>query len=216
MFVEKSYGDCVCRGLGSGRIIRSDPSCLKPSTRMHRYHRRPAPMDEWTDEEIKNKDLMAPCGLYCGTCGVYIATRDNNEKLKQVLGRLYGTPPEETECRGCMQSDPPKRLYCYCQTCSIRSCVKGKGYYSCHQCDAWPCHLIETFGLATGRRVMERAIPLWRAAVAAHGDDAGSIEWARSECARYHCSSCGAPLFRGAQRCRDCGKNVASELDGSL
>jgi len=36
-------------------------------------------MAGWTEEEITNRELMAPCGLYCGTCGVYIATRDDNE-----------------------------------------------------------------------------------------------------------------------------------------
>ncbi|HMA86582.1 MAG TPA: DUF3795 domain-containing protein [Desulfosalsimonadaceae bacterium] len=39
---------------------------------------------------------MAPCGLYCGACAVYIATRDNNEKFKAVPelqgagGRFFG------------------------------------------------------------------------------------------------------------------------------
>jgi hypothetical protein len=27
-------------------------------------------------------DLVAPCGLYCGVCAVYIGHRDNNQKLK--------------------------------------------------------------------------------------------------------------------------------------
>jgi hypothetical protein len=173
-------------------------------------------MKGWTEDEIKNKDLMAPCGLYCGTCGVYIATRDENDKFKAVLGNLYGSKPEETECLGCMQPDPPKNLYGYCKACKIRDCIKTKSFYSCHQCDEWPCSLINEFGLATGKRVMERAIPLWRAKVAAYGDDKGSEAWARSECERYHCSSCGEPLFRGAQRCRSCKKPVADELDGSI
>jgi len=173
-------------------------------------------MKGWTDDEFRNKDLMAPCGLYCGTCGVYIATRDKNEKFKTVMGGLYGTKPEETECCGCMQPDPPEKLYLYCQHCELRNCIREKGYYSCHQCDQWPCDLVEKFGLATGRRVMKRAIPLWGEKVAAHGDDQGSVEWARAECERYHCPDCGNPLFRGAQRCRACGKDVAAELDGSL
>ncbi len=71
-------------------------------------------MDGWTEDEIKNKELMAPCGLYCGTCGVYIATRDNNEKFKAIMGNLYGTKPEEPECLGCMQSDPANKIYVYC------------------------------------------------------------------------------------------------------
>ena len=173
-------------------------------------------MKGWTKEEISNRDLMAPCGLYCGTCGVYIATRDGNEKFKAVLGRLYGTKPEETECLGCMQPDDSKTLYAYCKTCTIRDCVKTKGNYSCHQCAEWPCSLIENFGYSTGVGVMKRAIPIWRAKVAEFGDEKGSVEWARLECERCHCSSCGQPLFRGAQQCRACKKPVAGELDGSL
>ncbi len=173
-------------------------------------------MKGWKEEEVKNRDLMAPCGLYCGTCGVYIATRDGNEKFKKVMGGLYGTKPGETECRGCMQPDPPEKLYLYCQHCNLRNCVREKGYYSCHQCADWPCDMVENFGLATGKRVIKRTIPLWREKVAALGDEKGSEAWARAECERYHCSECGNPLFRGAQRCRACGKDVAAELDGSL
>ena len=131
-----------------------------------------------SEEEIGNKDLMAPCGLYCGACGVYIATRDENEKFKAIMGNLDEIKPEETECLGCMQPDPPKKIYSFCRLCQIRECVKSKGYYSCHQCEEWPCSMIENFGFATGLRVMKRAIPIWRAKVAEHGDEKGSVEWA--------------------------------------
>ena len=173
-------------------------------------------MEGWHEEELKNRALMAPCGLYSGTCGIFIATRDDNPKFKTVLGRLYGTRPEETECLGCMQADPPGKRFAYCEACSIRDCVISKGYYSCHQCGDWPCSRIENFPIATGLRVMKKAIPEWRSRVAAAGDAKGSEAWARSECARYHCAACGAPLFRGAQRCRACKQPVADELDGSL
>jgi hypothetical protein len=171
-------------------------------------------MKGWTEEEIRNKDLMAPCGLYCGVCAVYIATRDKNDKLKRIIGTLYGTKPEETECSGCMQVDPPKNIYSYCKLCKIRDCVRSKDLYSCHQCDEWPCAIVNSFSIKTGARVMERAIPDWRNKVAQHGHDEGSVAWARSECERYHCSSCGSPLFRGAQTCRNCKREVAEDLDG--
>ncbi|MDQ5987145.1 MAG: hypothetical protein CSYNP_02882 [Syntrophus sp. SKADARSKE-3] len=173
-------------------------------------------MAEWKEEEFKNRELMAPCGLYCGACGVYIATRDKNEKFRSVMGNLYGTKPEDTACLGCMQPDPPRLLYSYCSSCELRSCIKSKGFYSCHQCDQWPCTLVENFGYATGIRVMKRAIPIWRAKVAEYGDEQGSVEWARAECKRYHCPSCGAPLFRGAKTCRACKTSVAEGLDGVL
>jgi len=28
-------------------------------------------------------EWLAPCGLYCGVCGILMATRDNNEKFKE-------------------------------------------------------------------------------------------------------------------------------------
>jgi hypothetical protein len=116
-------------------------------------------MEGWSEKEISNRNLMAPCGLYCGACGVYIATRDGNEKFKAILGKLYGTKPEDTECCGCMQPDPPKKMYGYCKICNIRDCVLSKGFYSCHQCSEWPCDRINHFGFATGIRVMKKAIP---------------------------------------------------------
>ncbi|HVN72690.1 MAG TPA: DUF3795 domain-containing protein [Desulfomonilia bacterium] len=173
-------------------------------------------MKGWTEEEIRNRNLMAPCGLYCGACGVYIATRDNNEKFRTVMGNLYGTKPEETKCLGCMQPDPPEKLYGYCTMCTIRDCVRSKGFYSCHQCGDWPCSMISGFGFETGKQVMLNTIPLWREKVAQSGDEEGSVEWARSVCERYHCPDCGSPLFRGAQKCRSCGRMVADDLDGSL
>ncbi len=173
-------------------------------------------MEGWSENEIKNKDLMAPCGLYCGACGVYIATRDNNIKFMTVMANLYGTNPEETQCQGCMQKDPSRKQYAFCKSCDIRNCVKEKNYYSCHQCEEWPCDMIKNFGYATGVRVMKRAIPVWRENVKQLGIEEGCIEWARSECERYHCHNCGKPLFRGAQRCRSCKEPVAEKLDGTL
>ncbi|MBN1364954.1 MAG: DUF3795 domain-containing protein [Syntrophaceae bacterium] len=124
----------------------------------------------------------------CGACGVYIAARDKNEKFMEVMGNLYGTKKEDTQSYGCMQTDPSRKLYGYCSLCTIRNCVREKGCYSCHQCSEWPCELIENFGLATGVRVMKRAIPLWRSKVAELGNEKGSVEWARAELKRYHCN----------------------------
>ena len=36
-----------------------------------------------------NPGFLAPCGLYCGVCGVYYATRDENEKFLQKLLNVY-------------------------------------------------------------------------------------------------------------------------------
>ena len=36
-----------------------------------------------------NPNFLAPCGLYCGVCGVYYATKDKNEKFKERRSLEY-------------------------------------------------------------------------------------------------------------------------------
>jgi hypothetical protein len=67
--------------------------------------------------------------VYIVVSAEYIATRNKNEKFKTVMANLYGTKPEDTECLGCMQPNPPKKLYVYCKLCPLRDCVISKGYY---------------------------------------------------------------------------------------
>nr|MDO8110979.1 DUF3795 domain-containing protein [Candidatus Sigynarchaeota archaeon] len=131
-------------------------------------------------------------------------TRDHNEKFKAILGELYGSKPEATECRGCMQPDPPELLYGFCTGCSIRKCVKDRGFYSCHQCGEAPCKYVKNFPFPVGKKVMRRAIPEWRAACKKLGADKGDVAFAKTQFDRYRCPSCGQPLFRGAKRCKAC------------
>ena len=139
-----------------------------------------------------NPDLLAPCGLYCGVCAVYIAHRDGNEKFKERLGPVYGVTPEEIQCKGC-KSDAP---FGFCKVCPIKSCAAEKGYEGCYQCDDFPCSSIDAFPLPVGKKVIMRAIPEWR--------EMGTEAWVAAEEERYHCPECGDELFRGAQRCRGC------------
>ncbi len=153
-----------------------------------------------------NPDLIAPCGLYCGVCAVYIAHRDDNQKFKARLAGLYrgevsgkGALPnsdtltaEDIKCRGCLSEE----RFLHCQKCEIRACTQAKGYTGCHQCDAFPCGHIENFPMAVGKKVILRAIPYWR--------EVGTEKWVADETARYHCPECGQRVFRGAVRCRRC------------
>lgn len=143
------------------------------------------------------KELLAPCGLYCGVCAVLIAHRDGNEKFKERLLGVYGLgSTEEVRCKGCLSDD----RFLYCEVCPIRDCCERKGLEGCHQCGDWPCSFIEDFPLPVGKKVMLRAVPAWR--------ELGTERWVESEEARYRCPSCGYKLFRGAKRCRSCGESV--------
>ena len=53
------------------------------------------------DEMKVNRDQLAPCGLYCGVCGIYYADKHHDERLKAKLGEFYGFKPEMLKCDGC-------------------------------------------------------------------------------------------------------------------
>jgi hypothetical protein len=153
-----------------------------------------------------NPDFLAPCGLYCGVCAIYIADRDNNQKFKERLVELYkggisgkGTLPdseslsvEDIRCKGCLSDDP----FIYCRKCEIKTCTEERGYTGCHECDEFPCKYIDEFPMTVGKKVILRAIPHWR--------EVGTEKWVQDEEARYICPECGNKVFRGATRCNKC------------
>lgn len=152
-------------------------------------------------------EFLAPCGLYCGVCGVLYATRDNNEPfLEKLLGVYQRTIPglehlkkDDLRCEGCLS----KQVSYFCRYCAIKDCTVEKGIEGCHQCTEFPCEHIHQFPMPVGKRVILRSIPCWR--------DYGTEEWVRKEEARYLCPECGHKLFRGARRCNRC--KTAVDLD---
>ncbi|MBN2159731.1 MAG: DUF3795 domain-containing protein [Spirochaetes bacterium] len=149
-----------------------------------------------------NKNLAAPCGLYCGACGVYIATAEKNEKIREKFSKAYGSPLSETHCTGCL-SDNPDDIFMYCKVCPIKTCAREKGLEGCFQCDEFPCVHIERFPSAEGKKVLMEAVPRWK--------QLGTEKWLKDEARRYTCKSCGAVLYRGARFCRNCRTPFAAE-----
>ncbi len=145
------------------------------------------------------KELLAPCSMYCGVCGVYMASRDNNQKLKDKLASAYSVTPEQIACKGCLSDE----RFVYCQACDIRTCVMEKGYDGCHQCEEFPCKIIDDFPVPVGKKVMLRSVPARK--------ELGDENWVEEEVKRYKCPHCSHELFRGSRRCGSCKKPV--ELD---
>ena len=150
-----------------------------------------------------NPGFLAPCGLYCGVCGVYYATRDENQEFLEKLLKMYQSSmpqvdeltkltTEDLECNGCMSD----RVSFFCRVCAIKTCTKEKGYAGCHECADFPCSHVEEFPMPVGKKVIMRTIPYWR--------EHGTEKWVRDEESRYLCPECGHQLFRGAKRCNKC------------
>ena len=142
------------------------------------------------------KELAAPCGLYCGVCGVYVAHKDNNLKLKERLTTVFNVGIDGLKCKGCLSNE----LFEHCKTCQIKSCTIEKGIEGCHQCDDFPCPFIDNIRMDIARKVVLRSVPARR--------KLGTNQWMEEEDKRYHCPHCGYTLFRGAQRCRQCRQPV--------
>ena len=140
-----------------------------------------------------NQELVSPCGLYCGVCGIYCATASGDEPLKEKLAKAYGDTPDKINCRGC-RSDS---VYWYCAVCAIKSCTIKKGYLGCHQCADFPCDKIDNFPVPEGKKNILRAIPSWK--------ELGTEAFIKAEEKLFSCDHCGARLFRGARKCRQCG-----------
>ena len=147
-----------------------------------------------------NPDYIAPCGLYCGVCGILYATRENDLKFKEILAGFYSDKLSKSEklsvedihCKGCLSSEP----FYFCRECAIKDCVTKKGYSGCHECADFPCTLIEEFPIPLGKKVILRAIP--------YRKKVGTEKWVIDEEARYICPECGQKLFRGVKRCNKC------------
>ena len=154
-----------------------------------------------------NPNLLAPCGLYCGVCGVYYATRDKNNKFMETFLNFYqdkmpgleNVSIDDLKCEGCLSD----QTSLFCRTCSIKDCTHKKGYAGCHECNEFPCEHIENFPMPVGKKVILRTIPYWR--------QEGTEKFVADEEARYVCPDCGNKIFRGAKRCNKC--KIPLDLD---
>jgi len=145
--------------------------------------------------EVKN-ELLAPCGLWCGVCSIYIAHKTDNLKFKEKLLPVYralAKNVDEIACTGCLSDGV---VFPVCRACPVKKCCKEKNIKGCYQCEDFPCKFIDNFPIPVGKKVILRAVPFWR--------EHGTEKYVEEEMNRYHCPECGNQLFRGAKRCNKC------------
>ena len=91
------------------------------------------------------KRLIAICGLDCEKCDSYIATKNNDQALREKTAKYWSELnhvtilPEHINCEGC-RMDGVKTAFCS-NLCEIRKCALAKGYATCGDCsekDACP------------------------------------------------------------------------------
>ncbi|MFX1568664.1 MAG: DUF3795 domain-containing protein [Promethearchaeota archaeon] len=143
------------------------------------------------------KELLAPCGLYCGVCRIYQAHKDNDlEFKKEILPTLsdFGVKTvEDISCTGCLSDG---EVFHFCQNCPIKDCIKSKNIDGCYRCEDFPCEIITNWPDPLDKKIMLRAIPAWR--------ELGTDKWVEDEKKRYKCPNCGTQLFHGVKKCMKC------------
>ena len=79
-------------------------------------------------------ELIAPCGLDCGICELYLSKND-----EQLMGALIskGIPKEVLPCDGCRSIEG--RCPVIQGTCATFECVSRKGVSFCFECSEFPC-----------------------------------------------------------------------------
>jgi len=95
---------------------------------------------------------MAYCGLMCGGCPIYLATREENtdkqrqmrteiaKKCNEIYQSQY-TPVDISDCDGCRAEKG--RLFTGCMKCEIRTCARKRKLNHCGQCDGYACDPLE-------------------------------------------------------------------------
>ena len=93
--------------------------------------------------------MIAYCGLNCEKCDAYIATKNDDRKLREKTAKLWAelnnAPilPEHINCQGC-RIDGIKTVYCD-SLCAIRQCALKKGVLTCGYCsELETCQTVST------------------------------------------------------------------------
>ena len=80
-------------------------------------------------------DLVAPCGIWCGGCSLYLVKEQPH--LREMLIK-HGVKEEQLPCEGCRAEDGNcKHLD---ERCEQYACAQDKGITYCYECQDFPCN----------------------------------------------------------------------------
>jgi hypothetical protein len=85
-------------------------------------------MDKEKSEGITDGELFAPCGMFCGFCGSYLAKKHEITRRRGII----------TYCAGCRPRD--KQCAFLTKHCSY---LQNKEVYFCSECPDYPCANLE-------------------------------------------------------------------------
>ncbi|MBK6962482.1 MAG: DUF3795 domain-containing protein [Bacteroidales bacterium] len=149
-----------------------------------------------------NRDLVSACGLYCGACGIYLATQENDsEKILQyavVLNQTF----DETLCDGC--GAMRKSIHCL-KMCTIIDCKLKMDVIYCFECNEFPCQALIEFKLKMPHRI-EIIDSLYRM------QETGIENWLIEMKDYFSCPQCKTVNSAYHPACRKCGNTISCKF----
>jgi hypothetical protein len=153
-----------------------------------------------TDSSGGKRELVGICGIFCGTCPRYLASRDNDVEYLEKASRDSGFPIEEIRCDGCLSEN----VFPTCRDCrhGFRECAAENKVTWCFQCAQFPCSRLEGFlpshvvnGVSHHARLIQEL---------QYMKDRGIERWLEQQDRSGRCPRCGKMLYWYARECPSC------------
>lgn len=144
-------------------------------------------------------DTIAICGLFCESCGIYIATKEHNEVELERIANMMKTTKEEIMCNGCRSSV----LSPHCRNCNFRDCSREHNVDNCEDCTMFPCDKLKSF-----QTQMPHRAELFDSAIFRTRN--GTKKWVEKMKKDYSCESCGYINSPYYGKCKKCGQYPAN------
>jgi hypothetical protein len=147
---------------------------------------------------MSDRTLVGRCGMYCGSCPIYRAPRDKDEKMIFDISFRTRCTIDMIKCDGCGTPD----RFALSKNCIFRRCSKGRGIEHCSLCNEFPCETL--LGLyEDDMRSMGEAEKNARRI-----KDTGIDKWLEEADSRWHCGQCGARIALDMGSCPGCKADI--------
>jgi hypothetical protein len=150
----------------------------------------------------KNSDLVSACGLYCGACGIYLATQENDSEKTLQYAIVLNQTFDESLCDGC--GAMRKSFHCS-KMCTFIDCKLKRGVINCFDCNEFPCQSIIEFKSKMPHRI-EIIDSQYRM------QEIGIENWLIEMNSYFSCTRCLTVNSAYQPACRKCGNKPSCEF----
>lgn len=187
----------TCLASGRKELEFFGDMLLVPRNQMHRFSR-----DNKKKEDVTN--VVGICGLYCGTCPIYLAHRKNDIDQLRKISEETGVPVEKVYCDGCLSAN----VFSRCEDCrhGFRQCATENKVTWCFECPNFPCKRLSDFrdvhvvdGISHHAHVIDDLQSI---------KEHGIKKWLERQAREAVCPECGASLYWFSRKCSNCQAEI--------